>query len=116
MLHSLAPVVGIIAVALKRGETPGDDLCTLEVLLGDGTSASTWWETSCDWAEECRGRRVVAIQRASFRRDDDLLVIEAVCDDQRIAELRWSGSRMWSFLTRRPCASDHTSAAGISVQ
>jgi len=63
-----ARVVGIVGITLRKGETPDDDVCLLEVLLADGTYASTWWDIGPDWREETKGRRVVAIQRASFRR------------------------------------------------
>ena len=109
-----APVVGITTVSLRRGETIADDLCLLEVLLADGSLASTWWEVGPDWHEHTAGKRVLAIQRASFRRSDDLLVLETVLDDDSIAEIRWSGSRMWSFLTRLP--SPDRPPAQISMQ
>jgi len=110
-----ARVVGIVGITLRKGETPDDDVCLLEVLLADGTYASTWWDIGPDWREETKGRRVVAIQRASFRREDDLLVIEPLLEDGSVAYIRWHGSRMWSFLTRVP-DSLHARPADVSVQ
>lgn len=115
MLTEHSALVGITSIALRRGETAFDDVCLLEVLLSDGSLASTWWETGRDWAEETSGQRVAAIQRASFKRADDLLVIECICDDGSVAELRWSGSRMWSFLTRLPMPGRPANNA-VSVQ